>query len=67
MTIIVDWLASISETIVRVLVSVAISFVVDYVLIKELGSVFVISIRVVNFVSPFIICLFSVIIRIILK
>ena len=66
-TIIVDWLASFSETTVRVRVSVAVSFVVVYVLIKELGLMVVISIVVVIFVSPIKICLFSVIIRLILE
>ena len=46
-TIIVDWLASFSETTVRVRVSVAVSFVVVYFLIKELGLMVVISIVVV--------------------
>ena len=36
-TIIVDWFASFSEITIRVRVSVAISFVVVYVWIKELG------------------------------
>ena len=66
-TIIVDWLASFSETTVRVRVSVAIYFVVVYILIKELGLTVVISIVVVIFDSPIKICLFSVIIRLILK